>query len=105
MSKDTSVDVDLIGARSGRTKLGSRAVLVELALRETASATFTLSRRGKPLAGKAFASVSAADDRVLTFPVPAQVAGGSAVLTIALKDAAANVTTLTRTVAIGKAKR
>jgi hypothetical protein len=80
-------------------------VLVELALRETASATLTLSRRGKPLASKEFASVSAADDRVLTFPVPKQVAGGSAVLTIALKDAVGNVATLTRVVSIGKAKR
>jgi Divergent InlB B-repeat domain len=96
---DRSVEVELIGVRVGRSRLGTRIVKAELNLEEHASATLTLVRRGKALVVKQIKRVKQGD-RVLLLVVPNRIAKGKATLSIRLQDQAGNRRALRRLVTI-----
>jgi hypothetical protein len=86
---DAAVEVDVIGATGGKSRIGRRVVRLELSLDEKVSATLMLVRGGKTVVKKTIANVSAGD-RVLTILVPKRMAKGKASLRFALTDAAGN---------------
>ena len=96
---DRSVEVELVGVRVGRSRLGTRIVKVELNLDERVAATLTLLRRGKALAVKRIARVKQGD-RVLLLVIPDRIAKGKATLRIQLQDPEGNRKGLGRLVAI-----
>lgn len=86
---DTEVEVDVVAAKGGKSRIGKRIVQLELNLDESVSVTLSLVRGGKTLATKQIGKVKAGN-RVLTLAVPGNVARGKASLRFELKDAAGN---------------
>jgi Divergent InlB B-repeat domain len=95
-----TVEVDVIAAAAGKSRLGKRVVRLELSLQENVSATLRLVRRGTTLATKQFARVREGE-RLLTLRVPAGTAKGRATLRFVLKDQEGNTITGQRGVRIG----
>lgn len=98
---DTTVDVDVVGAKGTKSRIGKRIIQLELLLDENVSATLTLTRGDTTLATKEIQRVKEGD-RVLALPVPGNVSKGKAKLTFELTDAAGNTFSATRNVKIPK---
>ncbi|MFN8224444.1 MAG: hypothetical protein U0R50_14490 [Gaiellales bacterium] len=99
--KDTDVDAQIVGARSSRSALGTRLVLIELDLGEPVAATVSLERAGRRLGAARTRSLQSGD-RMLRLVVPKGVQRGTATVRIVLADAAANRLVQTRRVVIGR---
>jgi hypothetical protein len=89
----------LIGTKSGKSKLGFRVENVEVRASETIHAALLLSRKGTNLAHTLIPRITIGD-RVLTLPIPSAVKKGKATVTVTLSDSAGNHHSWTRTVAI-----
>ncbi len=98
---DTTVDVDVIGAKGAKSRIGKRIIQLELLLDENVSVKLTLVRGDKTLATKTIQKVKEGD-RVLNLLVPGNVAKGKAKLTFELTDAAGNIFSATRNVKVPK---
>ncbi len=98
---DKTVDVDVIGAAGGFSKIGKRVVKLELSLGENVAAILTLRRGTKVLATKKLARVREGD-RVLTLLVPLRTVKGKAKLAWQLTDEAGNRVSGQRAVMIKK---
>jgi Divergent InlB B-repeat domain len=81
------LDGDLVAAKTARSKLKARIVLVELRLGESASGTLSLMRGTKTIATKQVSNL-AAGDRVITLVVPPGARKGAALLKVDLANAA-----------------
>lgn len=97
---DRLVEADVGAAASGPTRLGARAVRVELALDEPLAVTLELRRNGATLARKRYARLNRGE-RVLALLVPPRVSPGPATLRVALADVAGNRKGARRQIVIG----
>lgn len=99
---DTSVEAELVGVATGKSRLGKRVVRVEVAPDETISVTLELVQGGKTIKTKRVRTVRAGD-QVVTLVVPGSARRGKARLTILLEDRAGNEKTLARSVRLPRA--
>lgn len=99
---DTSLEAELVGVATGKSRLGKRVVRVEVAPDETISVTLELVQGGKTIKTKRVRTVRAGD-QVVTLVVPGSARRGKARLTILLEDRAGNETTLTRSIRLPRA--
>jgi hypothetical protein len=98
---DRLVDADVGAAAAGRTRLGARAVRIELTADEPLTATLELRRGGKTLASKRYLGIGRGE-RVLTILLPRALRPGPATLRLQLGDLAGNRKGARRQVTLGR---
>jgi hypothetical protein len=86
-----------VGVRGTKSRLGFRVEKIEIQATERINVVVVLKRGRTHLAHEARSGIGAGDN-VITLPVPSAVAGGGAVLSITVTDAAERHHTWTRAV-------